>query len=62
MGRKNKVGDLIEAVLEGFNLTENDNFYEALRAVIGSVTTEEFSDFQIISMVIDILKDLGGIE
>ena len=50
------IEDKIKDVLDEFDLTEGENFRYALGSIIGEVSDDEFSDFDIIKMVVKILK------
>ena len=50
------IEDKIKDVLDEFDLTEGENFRYALDAIIGEVSDDEFSDLDIIEMVVKILK------
>jgi len=50
------IEDKIKDVLDEFDLTEGENFRYALDTIIGEVSDDEFSDLDIIEMVVKILK------
>jgi len=50
------IEDKIKDVLDEFDLTEGENFRYALDTIIGEVSDDEFSDLDIIKMVVKILK------
>jgi len=50
------IEDKIKDVLDEFDLTEGENFRYALDTIIGEVSDDEFSDLDIIEMVVEILE------